>query len=129
MAALTLSFNHLALSVKDLNKSAEFYKTVLNLEEITNKTEKKTIRWFALGQGIELHLISNHEGEVKTNKAVHLALSTSNFDFFIEKLNSLNVVFSNFKGTLNTINIRPDGIKQVFFQDPNGYWIEVNNID
>jgi lactoylglutathione lyase len=29
---------------------------------------------------------------------------------------------------LNKINIRADGVKQIFFQDPDGYWIEVNSI-
>lgn len=28
----------------------------------------------------------------------------------------------------NKINIRADGIKQNFFQDPDGYWIEVDSV-
>ena len=28
----------------------------------------------------------------------------------------------------NKINIRGNRIKQVYFQDPNGYWIEVNSV-
>jgi hypothetical protein len=40
----------------------------------------------------------------------------------------LNVEYSDWPGNLNKINVRPDGIKQVFFQDPNGYWIEVNSV-
>ena len=40
----------------------------------------------------------------------------------------MNVTYSDWPGTPNTINIRADGIKQIFFQDPDGYWIEVNNV-
>ena len=29
---------------------------------------------------------------------------------------------------VSKINIRADGIKQIFFQDPDGYWIEVNSV-
>ena len=32
-------------------------------------------------------------------------------------------------GDENKIQIRNDGYKQIFFQDPQGYWIEVNNIN
>jgi len=25
------------------------------------------------------------------------------------------------------VQLRPDGIQQIYFQDPDGYWIEVND--
>jgi lactoylglutathione lyase len=122
------AFNHMALSVKDVDLSADFYKRVLKLEEITNRSKLDGVRWFSLGDGKELHLISIVKESVATNKAIHLALTTSNFDAFIETLNKENIPYSDWPGTLGKINIRADGIKQVFFQDPNGYWIEVNSI-
>ena len=27
----------------------------------------------------------------------------------------------------NKVNIRPDGIKQIWLQDPDGYWVEIND--
>ena len=121
-------FNHFALSVKDADQSAEFYKSVLNLTEITNKTKVEGIRWLSLGEGKELHLISIFKDEIKTNKAVHLALTTSNFDSVITKLKSMQVEYSDWPGNVNTISVRPDGIKQIYIQDPDGYWIEVNSV-
>ena len=38
-----------------------------------------------------------------------------------------NIPFENGKGEKNTITNRPDGVKQIYFQDPDGYWIEVND--
>jgi catechol 2,3-dioxygenase-like lactoylglutathione lyase family enzyme len=122
------TFNHLALSVKDVDRSAEFYKNVLNLQEITNRTKMEGIRWFSFGDGKELHLISILSEKVTINKAVHFALTTSNFDALIKSLTEMNITYSDWPGTPNTINIRADGIKQIFFQDPDGYWIEVNNV-
>lgn len=86
------------------------------------------IRWLSLGEGKELHLISIVKEDVIINKAVHLALTTSNFDNFVKTLERENIIYSDWPGTLNKVNIRADGIKQIFFQDPNGYWIEVNSV-
>ena len=127
-ASVTFTFNHIALSVKDVNQSSNFYKEVLNLQEITNRTKLDGVRWFSLGERKELHLISLLKEIVTINKAVHLALTTSNFDTFINKLNKFKIAYSDWPGNLNKINIRADGIKQVYFQDPDGYWIEVNSV-
>jgi catechol 2,3-dioxygenase-like lactoylglutathione lyase family enzyme len=121
-------FNHVALSVKDLDTSAEFYMNTLNLKEITNRTEKPNRRWLSLGEGKELHLISDYEGDVIVTKAVHLALTTSNFDLFLKKLKSNNIGYSDWSGASNIVSVRADGIRQVFFQDPDGYWIEMNSV-
>ena len=124
-----VTFNHLALSVIDADQSAEFYKKTLKLEEITNKTENNQIRWLSLGEGKELHLLSFPDDEIKITRAVHLALTTSDFDAFIKRLDTMKVNYSDWIGEIpNKINIRNDGIKQVYFQDPNGYWIEINTV-
>ncbi|MBK7787234.1 MAG: VOC family protein [Saprospiraceae bacterium] len=125
---LNITFNHLALSVKDVNRSAEFYTTVLGLAEITNKTRMEGIRWFSLGEGKELHLISLIKDTVVINKAVHLALTTNNFDTLLKTLIENKIAYSDWPGTPNKVNIRADGIKQVYFQDPDGYWVEVNSV-
>jgi len=121
------TFNHLALSVRNVNQSADFYRSVLHLREITNRTKMNGIRWFSFGEGKELHLISTIKENVTINKAVHLALTTSDFDGFVKRLDKMNIIYSDWPGTVHTINIRADGIKQIYFQDPDGYWIEVNS--
>lgn len=121
------SFDHQALAVKDLQRSADFYSKVLGLTEITNRTKIEGIRWFSFGEGKELHLISILPGEVKITKAVHLALATPRLDDFIQYLQAANITYSDWPGKINTVNNRADGIKQIYLQDPDGYWIEVNN--
>lgn len=100
----------------------------MNLQEITNRTEKEGIRWFSLGEGKELHILSVVKGDVTINKAVHFALKTSNFDLFIEKLEAMKTEYSDWPDVVNKITLRPDGIKQVYIQDPDGYWIEINSV-
>jgi lactoylglutathione lyase len=128
--ATTFNFavDHLALSVKDVDRSAEFYKNVLKLQEITNRSKLEGVRWFSLAESKELHLISILKEQVTANKAVHLALTTSQFDSFVGRLTKMNISYSDWPGVNHKVNIRADGIKQIFFQDPDGYWIEINSI-
>jgi lactoylglutathione lyase len=126
--AFAFTFNHAALSVKDVDRSAAFYKKVLVLPEIENRTRIEGVRWLSMGDGKELHLVSVINEPVVINKAVHIALTTPRFDDFVKKLNSLQIAYSNWPGVAGTITIRADGIKQIYFQDPDGYWIEVNSV-
>jgi catechol 2,3-dioxygenase-like lactoylglutathione lyase family enzyme len=123
----SISFNHVALSVQDVDQSADFYRSIFGLREITNRTEVEGIRWFSLGEGKELHLISALKEPVSLNKAVHFALTTSMLDDFIENLRQSEVRFSNWAGEAQMVTTRADDTRQVYLQDPDGYWIEVNS--
>ncbi len=123
-----ITFDHMALSVTDVDRSAAFYKDVLQLIEITNKTKIEGIRWFSMGPGMELHLISIIKEPIILNKAMHLALKTAHFDDMVSRLVKMNIPYSDWPGLPQKVNIRTDGIKQVFFQDPDGIWIEVNSV-
>lgn len=125
---ISMTFNHVALSVKNVDVSAEFYRSVLGLQEIVNRTKKDGIRWFSLGEDKELHLISIVEGDIIINKAVHFALTTPDFDAFISNLQSKYLVYLSWDGEYNKITTRADGVRQVYIQDPNGYFIEVNSV-
>ena len=121
--------DHLALLVTDLNKSAEFYTQILGLNEITNQTKKSNIRWFAFADGVELHLINRSMDGVSLKKDIHLAVAINNLTAFTKMLDEKNVYYENWSGEANTTNERPDGVTQVYIQDPDGYWIEVNDAD
>jgi catechol 2,3-dioxygenase-like lactoylglutathione lyase family enzyme len=126
--SFSFSFDHTAISVKDVNIAADFYTNILKLEEVVNRTKKPGIRWISLGEGKELHLISTIKGNITITKAVHIALKCANFDTFVKSLNDQKIVYSDWDGVVNKITIRADGIKQIYFQDPDGYWIEVNSV-
>jgi catechol 2,3-dioxygenase-like lactoylglutathione lyase family enzyme len=121
------AFDHVALSVSDLNASSEFYEAVFGLKEISNRTRIEGIRWFSLGEGKELHLISVVKEPVKLNKAVHFALRAADFDSFLATLQAMDLEFTNFPGTVGEVSVRADGVRQVFLQDPDNYWIEINS--
>ena len=122
------TFNHLALSVKDVDRSAAFYTKTLQLQEITNRTRLAGVRWLSLGEDKELHLVALMKTPVTVNKSIHLALATARFDAFLQGLDAWQVPYSDWLGTAHAVNRRADGGRQVYFQDPDGYWIEINDV-
>ena len=120
--------DHVALSVSDVDRAASFCSDVLRLEEITNRSKLEGVRWFSMGAGRELHLIAIIKTNVRTNKALHVALTTPNFDAFVSNLEERRIPYSDWPGNPQKINIRADGVKQVFFQGFDDYWFEVNSV-
>ena len=125
----SMKFNHQALLVNDLNQSGDFYNNILGFEEIeVGAGQNPPKRWFKSNDGMEIHLISTKEKLKSIPKGVHMAFSVKNFDLFINNLKGNNIAYGNWRGDENQIQLRNDGYKQIFFQDPQGYWIEVNNV-
>lgn len=122
-----LSYDHSAVVVKDLAKSAAFYEEVLGLREIYNGTENDKRRWYDLGHGTALHVIEESTRGIQLTKAVHLSLTVVDFDGFVAYLRDGKVPFETWSGEPMQHNARPDGARQVYLQDPDGYWIEVND--
>lgn len=121
-----LTFDHYTIKVSDLEVSASFYSEVLGLDEIENRTRKPYIRWFSLGNDTELHIVEGEADDIQINIGVHLALKLGDFDGFIDHLKSHRIKPHNSKGKPGKITTRADGVRQVYFPDPDGYWIEVN---
>ena len=122
-----ITFNHVALGVSDLEASTDFYTQILGIPRIPDPTNNEMIRWFALGEGKELHLVSTPEKFVRPPRQTHFAISTAAFDEFVRRLRQKDVPFVDWEGKPNTVYLRPDGVRQIYLQDPDGYWIEVNS--
>jgi len=121
-----LSFNHIAISVRDTDRSVEFYQRVLELEEIPNTASNSRTRWLSLGEGKELHLIHRPNENIKMSKSVHFALATPDIYKVVDQLKKLGIEFSDWNNNPNKIHVRDDGILQIYFQDIDGYWVEIN---
>lgn len=121
------SFDHYAINVDDLDRSVDWYRQVFGLEEITNGTGKDHIRWLSLGNGMSLHVIESDRSQLRLQKGVHLAIAVGEFDAFVDQLRELELPFESWQGEPLESNDRPDGVRQVYLKDPDGYWIEVND--
>jgi lactoylglutathione lyase len=74
-----------------------------------------------------LHIIEASKGIVEHDKSTHLCFSVPSIEVMIEKLEKNKVDYSNWIGDSKTPTVRSDGVKQIYFRDPDGYWIEINN--
>ena len=128
MPGTAYTLHHVSLYVRDVNLSAEFYARVLGLSEIPNRVGKRHIRWFDLDGLRTIHLIGGDEvAERPRPFSTHMALVTSRLDDTMAKLTAEGVTYVNLAREANTVQTRADGIRQIYFQDPDGHWIEVND--
>jgi lactoylglutathione lyase len=126
-ATAEVSFNHLAIYVMDLKKSSSFYENIIGLDTIPEPFHDGKHAWYDLGPRMSLHVIEGATKKEIYPRNHHLCFSVASVDQFIEKLKANNIAFENVKGEKMKYTIRPDGIKQIWFNDPDGYWIEIND--
>lgn len=119
-------FNHTTIYVVDLKKSADFYEQVMELDKIPEPFHDNKHVWFKIGEHNQLHVVQGAASVMAHDINIHLAFSVSSLDDFMAHLDKMNVKYGNWKGDSKTPQMRPDQIRQIYFQDPEGYWIEVN---
>lgn len=121
------TLNHVAVYVHDLQISGDFYKNIIGLENIPEPFHDGRHIWFRIGEHSQLHLISGAKSITEHDKDSHLCFSVTSMEDFIANLDKNKVPYWDWPGAPNKITTRPDGIQQIYFKDPDGYWIEINN--
>jgi catechol 2,3-dioxygenase-like lactoylglutathione lyase family enzyme len=125
--SFVVAYDHTAFRVTDADVSAAFYQKVFQLEEIETPASGSTLRWFSLGGDDQLHLIKGDTKDIKLHKGVHIAFNIAEYDAFLAHIDELGINYTNWMGDAKAPGLRGDGIRQIYIQDPDGYWIEVND--
>ncbi|HEY4201773.1 MAG TPA: VOC family protein [Devosiaceae bacterium] len=124
---MQFSLDHVSLRVSNLEATARFYMEVLGLEEIENGTGTEGIRWFGISGKESVHISRGDLATTRVTKSNHLALRTPDLDMTMAELTARNVRFFDWAGEEGRPTLRPDGVRQIYIQDPDGYWIEIND--
>lgn len=119
-------FDHYAVHVRDLGKSGEFYEKVVGLERIPDPFKDGRHIWFRMGPHNQLHVIGGAVDLPQQPIDIHFALRVASLTDFMARLDKMQVKYRSFNGD-GKITTRPDGVRQIYLQDPDGYWIEVND--
>ena len=115
------AFNHFNFNVSDLDKSLQFYKDALGLEEVRRKEASDgSFTIVFLGDGktgfrLELTALRDHPQKYDLGECeFHLAMQAPDFDGAHAKHEAMGCIcFEN-----PTMGI-------YFISDPDGYWIEI----
>lgn len=123
----TAVLNHLAIYVADLQTATDFYQSLFNLPQIPNPFNDGKHTWLALSATAQLHIIKGVKMKGTYDINEHLCFSVPSVAIFVEKLKVKNIIYGNFSKVAGAVTLRPDGVKQIYFQDPDGHWLEVND--
>jgi lactoylglutathione lyase len=119
--------NHTAIYVVDLTASKKFYENILGLDTIPEPFHDKKHAWFKIGPAVSMHIIQGAPERKEYYKNQHTCFSVASVEAFTSILKSNTIPFEDVAGKKNAITTRVDGVKQIWLQDPDGYWVEIND--
>jgi glyoxylase I family protein len=110
-------YHHIALVIKDLEKSGWFYGKVLGLKTIERPAFNFPGQWFQVGETTQLHLMVFAESIPETMR--HMAIEVDDFGETLQTLNAEGIEITEGPGK------RVDGSDYLFCKDPDGNLIEI----
>ena len=119
--------NHTAIYVVKLEPAAAFYRDIIGLETTPEPFQDGKHAWFLTGPNTMLHIIEGAESRMLYYKNQHTCFSVASVEDFTRLLQLRQLAWEDVHGTKNAITTRIDGVKQIWLQDPDGYWIEIND--
>ncbi len=125
--ASKVHINHTAIYVMDLAKSGAFYSKIIGLDSIAEPFHDGKHIWYKTAEHTMLHVIQGADVKKDYYKNQHTCFTVPNFTIFLEQLNAAHWSYEDKEGNKNKITNRVDGVHQVWLQDPDGYWIEIND--
>ena len=111
--------HHHSIVVADMERAVRFYKEVLGLQEIgipsTFGGAGLRVRWFAIGDGQQIHLMPRPEPDTPSPR--HIALQVADIAAARSELAEKGVAFEE--------AVEIPGAERIFIQDTEGNRIEL----
>lgn len=124
---VTPRINHVAFYVVDLKVSTDFYEKIMGLPTIPEPFHDGKHTWFLIGPKTHLHIISGATSVLPKIKQSHLCFTVTSVPEFAARLDAAKIPYEDLAGKKQAVTTRADGVHQIYFQDPDGYWIEIND--
>ena len=121
------TLNHTAIYVVDLATSGNFYTNIIGLDTVPEPFHDGKHIWYKTSEHTMLHVIQGAQQKKEYFKNQHTCFSVPNVNDFVNKLNQFKWNYEDKDGKKQSITIRIDGVHQLWIQDPDGYWIEIND--
>lgn len=119
--------NHTAIYVIDIQKTSAFYSNIIGLDTVPEPFHDGKHIWYSTGEHSMLHVIQGATEKKAYYKNQHTCFTVPDFEIFLGKLQAANWTWEDVAGKKNAITTRIDGVHQIWLQDPDGYWLEIND--
>jgi lactoylglutathione lyase len=119
--------NHTAIYVMNIPIAGNFYTNIIGLDTIAEPFHDGKHIWYKTGEHTMLHVIQGADQKKEYYKNQHTCFTVPDFNAFTNKLLKINWSFEDVAGNKNKITTRVDGVHQIWLQDPDGYWLEIND--
>src|SRR5208282_1513391 len=96
--AQTPHFSHTTIYVTNLQKSSDFYKQVMQLEQIAEPFHDNKHTWFKIGEHGQLHVVSGATAVIPHDINIHLAFAVPSLADFMKHLDTYKVKYGNWAG-------------------------------
>ena len=128
------AIHHVALGATDLERSRQFYREILRLEEIPRPPFDFPGAWFAAGPSQQLHLIVHPQSTFRTGKELdtrdgHFAVRVASYRQTVEFLRSKGYREGAADLQFQQMILQPHataGFPQIYILDPDRNVIEIN---
>jgi len=122
------ALDHVAINAADQQRSIDFYKDAFGLKEIPTPFPPGGPRWLALAGGMALHIQHLPERIAPAPRAVHFAIAVPDLGGVIAYFDRHKIAWTDSSGRAGKVqDIRSDKVQQIYVQDPDGHWVEVND--
>jgi lactoylglutathione lyase len=121
------TFNHLAMHISNKQKSYNFYHNVIGLDSVASPFKDGMHLWMKMDKKMTLHLLVEPITVAYPIISNHLCFALKSVEKFAAKLDTMHIPYQDWKGNKSQITTRGDGVKQIYFQDPDSNWVEINN--
>lgn len=122
-----VTINHIALSVVNMQQSNFFYREIIGLDTIPEPFHDGIHTWYSIGPKTALHIIEGAPATKTYYKGSHLCFTVPSVEKQLELLRKHQIRWEDWQGNPFGVTLRVDGVKQIWLQDPDGYWVEIND--
>jgi catechol 2,3-dioxygenase-like lactoylglutathione lyase family enzyme len=129
---MLISIDHIVITASNLNKTIDFYTTVLGMQLKKELVEEDNSLRYSLHFGVQkinLHAKNNifkpHAKFIKPGTLDICFISKKNILYWINKLNNMNIKIK--EGPVERSGAKSK-LSSIYFNDPDGNLIEISNI-
>ena len=122
-----VNFDHMALYVRNLDSSMQFYTQLFHFDTLPHPQLERRYQWYMVGANSAFHMEEGLKDTVNTPFFTHFCFSVPSIDEFAKLLDEHGIRYYSGPDLKKGYRLRNDGVKQLFYQDPDKYWIEVND--